>query len=365
MGTYSLKKYLQIKAEREERKAERERIRREKAKEKEKEKKRLQREREKIKKQKAKEKEKEKRLREKKKKQEATHKAYMKRKYAARKLKRAKIRNEKENEEKYEKYRELRKKINKKYYASKVAAKAEQRIKSGDEEGFYSIYITHNRNRVMWVGSAVWKSDAYDIFNTAIEMNRESSMVPQIQTTNSVSINYKEKNQQDAFFEIIIVKKITDSDESSIQIRDDSGKFIENVIVDSNEHVIVNKDKWFVEETFNVYGYHPVRDRKDAMFIYENIILNNLRPDGDPKRIRTLHNKLIIEDFYDFDFVIAKDANDCQRLYHALMKKASIDKCKQIVFTGEIPYNLTTATYDKIEEKTGWPRSLCVKYSAY
>lgn len=276
-------------------------------------------------------------------------------------LKAEKLKAEKERK-RLEHKRKMKKKQNDRYRGKLRKEEEERRKKLGDEKAFYSIYIVQNRKRVKWVASAWWRTDAYTKFNAAIEENRKSVQFP-VETLTKHGNDSRENHKESVKYEIIIVKKVKEDEETIRQFRDDNGKFVDNVIVDKDFHVIVAKEEWLVEESFNVYGYHPIKDRKTFGFIYDEILTANLRPDGDPKRVRTMMNKLIIETFDDFDLVITKNANECQRLYNALMKKVESSKQKQIVFTGEIPQPMVSAMFDKIEEKTGWNRKLIQKNS--
>lgn len=285
---------------------------------------------------------------------------------AARKAEKERLKEEKrksELEEKRKKRKQKLKKAQNERYRDKLRKEeADRRKKLGDEKAFFSIYIVQNRKRIKWVGSSWWKSDAYAKFNSAIEQNRQQVEFPVTVHTKHGNDNRK-THKEKVKFEIIIIKKVKEDEETIRQFRNDDGKFVDNVISDSDSHVIVAKEEWLVEETFNVYGYHPIKDRKTFGFIYNELLVSDIRTDGDPKRVRTMMNKLIIETFDDFDLIITKNADECQRLYAALQKKVQTNKQKQIVFTGEIPQMMVSTMFDKIEEKTGWNRKLIQKNS--
>ena len=57
--------------------------------------------------------------------------------------------------------------------------------------------------------------------------------------------------------------------------RNKSGKFIPNIIIDDENYTIIAKHEWLVEETFNVYGYHPVKDRKTFDFVLNEMVLKD------------------------------------------------------------------------------------------
>lgn len=285
----------------------------------------------------------------------------------ARKAERERIKKEKEEAKKEAKRQEKRRlvklKNKRKYHARKRAQREAAHKKIGDERGFYMVLIVKNGKRVRKIGQRGWRSFAIDLFNQSIEENRREVRYPTILLTkndvkNDSTRNIKVKN------EIILIKRMGDEGDTAAPVsrfRDENGKFVDCEIVDLPNYSIIMKDDWYVEETFHVYGYHPIRDRKTYDFIYNELVMSNLRADGDPKRIRTLFNKLIIETSDDFDFVITKNADECQRLYNTILKDAKASKCKQILFTGEVPYPMLESVYDRIQAKTGWRRILCKK----
>ena len=69
-----------------------------------------------------------------------------------------------------------------------------------------------------------------------------------------------------------------ENEETVARFRNEQGQFVDNVIVDKEQHVIIAKSEWLIEETFNVYGYHPVKDRKTYDFI-----LNDIRKEDEWK----------------------------------------------------------------------------------
>lgn len=284
----------------------------------------------------------------------------------ARRIEKQRLKEEKNKaklEQKRIERRKKKKKAQNERYRSKLREQEQSRRKKlGDEHAFFSIYIVKNKKRVKWVGSSWWKTDAYAKFNSAIEQNQQQVQFP-VEILTKSGNDSRKNHEKKVGYEIIIIKKINETEDNVRQFRNNDGKFVDNVITDRPSHVIVAKNEWLVEETFNVYGYHPIKDRKTFDFIYNELLLSDMRDDGDPKRVRTLMNKLIIEKFDDFDLVITKNADQCQRLYDMLQKKAISTKQKQILFTGEVSQPLVSTMFDKIERKTGWNRKLIQKNS--
>lgn len=66
----------------------------------------------------------------------------------------------------------------------------------------------------------------------------------------------------------------------------------------------------------------------------------------------------------DFDFVICKNAEEAERLYSALQTDEALKKNERVIFFGSVTnLNSVNKVYDRIEEKTGWDRTLIKKTS--
>lgn len=267
---------------------------------------------------------------------------------------RERIRKEKEAEKKRLKKLEHKKKLkskqNKRAYKKRRDVELKRRKELGDEYAYYSVYITKNRKRVRYVGAAWWKTDAYRIYTDAIEKNRANIGFKKTVFTNK-------GKETPVKYEILLVKKTKEGEETVASIRNEMGKFTDNIIVDMQEHVIVDKDEWFVEEKFGVYGFHPYKDKKTYNFILNNIILNNEDVGDEMRRIMVYKNKLIIQYIEDFDFITCYNEEQCILLYDQLEKDVSKLKRKYIVFMGKVAKPLKTSWIDKFEDKTGWNRN--------
>ena len=280
------------------------------------------------------------------------------------KTEKKRIREEKKKEKlrlkKIEHKKKLRHKQNKRAYAKRRDIILKERQKKGDEYAYFTILLCKNRKRIKRIGASWWKTDAYAIYNNAIEENRKNVRFPVKLLTSSID-TIREKNKIPVKYEILLIKKIKNDEETVAQFRNNEGKFVNNIIVDKKEHVIIAKEEWFVEETFNVYGYHPIKDRKTYNFILNEIILKDFSGKFDTRRIITFNNKLIIQYVDDFDFVICKNSQECQRLYNELEKDITKMKNKYILFMGKLSKPLRTWMLNEIEEKTGWDRMACKK----
>lgn len=268
---------------------------------------------------------------------------------------RERLKKEKEKEKKRLKRLERRKKTakknNRKNYLKRRQVELDRRKEMGDEYAYFSVYITKNRKKVRYVGASWWKTDAYKIYSEAIEKNRQKAVFPITVATNRKGGAHE---TIDVKYEILLVKKTKDGEDTVKAFRNEDGKFVDNVIEDWENHVIVDKDDWFVEETFGIYGYHPKKDKKTYTFILENLLLNNEDVGEEMRRVMVYKNKVIIQYLEDFDFITCYDNDQAKKMYDMLEKDITKLKKKYIVFMGE---TTSEKWIDKIEEKTGWNRN--------
>jgi len=267
------------------------------------------------------------------------------------------IKKEKEEEKKrlkkIEHKKKLKKKQNKRAYAKRRKAQLDERAAKGDEFGYYGIYIVKNNKRVRYIGKCCWKTDAYKIFNDAIEGNRSKVMFPQTVYTDRKDGAHEAKEVK---YEIVLVKKTKEDEETTALLKNKDGKFIENVIVDWEDHVIIDKADWFVEEKFGIYGFHPYKQKKTYSFIINELLLKNEDVGDEMRRVMVFKNKVIIQYLEDFDFVTCYDNEQAKTLYDKLQYDINKMNKKFIVFMGETVPESASKWLDKFEEKTGWKR---------
>lgn len=269
----------------------------------------------------------------------------------------------KKEERRKKRIKKLRHQQNQRYYAKKKKAASEKRKKLGDVRKYCMILLTKNKKRVMKMGSAWWRTDAQKIFNEILEKNRNEVKFPvKIRTMSKGKI--RAENRTDTKWELLIVQKNDKDDDNVTQFRNDDGKFVDVQIIDKTEYKIIAREEWFVEEKFNVYGYHPKKDRKDYTFILNELFLKKIDKIHDVLRVNVLVNKVIISHSEDFDFIICKNHEEAERLYDTLQNDKLLSKNKNVIFFGDIVgIEQKKIMYNKMEEKTGWDRSLCKKYT--
>lgn len=271
----------------------------------------------------------------------------------ARKAEKERIKKEKEaaklKEKKEKRKKLLKKRNNHRYYKKKRDKQLEERRKKGDVYSYHLILIMRDYKRKKRVAASWWMTDAYEKYNDAIEKNQAEVQFP-------VKIYERDGNKRGStlaakpVYEIMLLQR-TPEGQTINKFRDEDGKFVDNVIIDNESYTIIDKHEWLVEESFNVFGYHPIRDRKNFDFILNEMILKDVSRDNI-KTICTHSNKVIIQYNDDLDFITCKSVKEAVRLADALEKK--IGKNPYVIFTGK--NSLSTWMLNKLEEKTGWDR---------
>lgn len=244
-----------------------------------------------------------------------------------------------------------------KFYKKKRAAELKRRKEAGDVRGFYMILLMKNNHKIKNIGRAWWLSSAMDIYNNAVKENHETVKFP-VDIFETGEGKQKQMRSQKAKYEIIVVSKIYDDEESNVShFRDENGKFVEYSIKDA-DYKIIARDDWYIEETFNVYGYHPFKDRKNFDFILNEIVLKKGEYD-DIKQIIILNNRLIVYTDSDMDIVTCKTSKEAERLHDVLQK--TCEGMDNLVFMGKLRKRSPRGAWilDEMEKKTGWDRQSC------
>lgn len=279
-----------------------------------------------------------------------------------RRLERERKRKEREAEKKKEK-RERRKKLlkkraNRRAYVKRRKAELKKRERMGDVFGYYRILIMKNNKKLKSVGHAYWRINAMEKYHDLIAKNREEVKFPaHIYETNQKK-QKEAKRSQKVKFEIMVLERISEEENNVSHFRDDNGKFVEYAIKDDKSYKIIAHDEWYVEETFNVYGYNPYKDRKDYSFILNEMILKQGEHD-DIKRIFHFNHRLIIQNDNDIDIITCKTPKEAERLHDALKK--SCEGKQNLFFTGKLRRTRSSWILNEMEKKTGWTRSTCQK----
>ena len=265
----------------------------------------------------------------------------------------AKLKAEKEKlkkeEQKKKRAKKLLKKRNARAYAKRKTAREEYHKTIGDEKGTFSIYLMKDGKRVKFFGCRKFRVAALQLYHELLDNNHSEVKFPQkiVKSGNRI----KEHK-----YELVLVKKIDDIEDSMTLLRNEQGKFIENYLIDAPTHKILDKNEWFVEETFYVYGFDPIKERKNFDYIYNNIILKN---PSIYSRIMVHNNKLIKHYDDDFVMIICKNTDQAIELYDTIEKMIDTKKNPTLFFMGKTSGTTSSWIIDEIEKKTGWPRTKC------
>ena len=210
------------------------------------------------------------------------------------------------------------------------------------KKNIYHIILTSNGKRIKTIYNCQSEQLANKKFKELIEENKSVKFpVKYINIGKLVEANY----------ELYIVKYDNDAPKQT-KLRDENGKVI-NFETDNDGWVVYDRENYYKEESFWVYGFHPVYQRKDYDWIYDDIVRGvdkyNL------KQIFTFQNKLLISSTYDLRMILCKNISDCIRLYNNLERDVENKKIKYVCFSGDAYHSsLKKKWYDKLMKLTGW-----------
>lgn len=211
------------------------------------------------------------------------------------------------------------------------------------KKNIYNVILTSNGKRIKTLCAVSSEKTAYKKFKELIEENKNVSF-----PVRYINIG----KLVDAHYELFIIKKNED-DNKITKLKDENGRITEYQ-TDNDNWIIIDREDYDKEETFWVYGYHPVFQRKNFDWIY-NEMLKKRNNKNDIIQIYVFRNKLLINTTYNMDMVMCKNISDCIRLYNELERKCKENKLKYIYFSGDA-YNSTFKKdwFKKIKDLTGW-----------
>ena len=198
----------------------------------------------------------------------------------------------------------------------------------------------------MFIGKYKTVQDAYEMFNYL--KDEVKPVFPVLVTNSEMMLN--------SIDEYILIEK---SDEPNTFLRNEYGKLVEQKI-NIPGWVILDKFRYYKEETFGIFGYNMRNERKTFTWIYDNLLYDGIDTRLDFKRIILYRNKVIFKDNNGFiDIIICKCESDAVRFYNLLQEKVKKDKSKQILFLGDYgslgPHDeLRNSIENDIQERTGW-----------
>lgn len=150
---------------------------------------------------------------------------------------------------------------------------------------------------------------------------------------------------------LYLVKDIEKDDKNRL-VRDMYGRLYEEKPL-FGKWTVIDDHEYFFEESFYVYGFDPVHNRKDVDFVM-GLMMKNIEIQTMSKSIVVINNKLLIYNENQFDMVLCKCYEDSRRLYNVLLEYALSKNYKRLIFLGEANEHLTNRLYKMIMEETGW-----------
>jgi len=253
------------------------------------------------------------------------------------------IRKEREKARRHKKALEHARKHHRQYMKKWDKKKSEANRKYhesiNDTKGVYSIILAkdnHEIKKLMKVGQ-MWRSTAFDRFDKLVKENRDT--LCSVKTT---------RDSDKVKYELLLLKKIDPNEDDGIrQFRDENDRLVDT-FTDRIDFAIMKKEKWFLSETFVVYGYDPYNDKKSAEWVVENILLGK----DNIKRIIPYKKNIIVMNDDDFDIIRIKSLDLRDELFYILK-----ERCKEhpnLLFISTISEAFQKELKAKIIEKTGW-----------
>ncbi len=227
----------------------------------------------------------------------------------------------------------------KKYY-TKVRIKNTKAL----PEVKYKIISCRNGIQNKFIGGYRTSEEAYEVFNN-LKLKDNKVVFPSLSTGNPPKKN--------AIDEYILIKK---TNKVNYGLRNEYGKIVEQKTNVEGWNVI-DKFRYKKEETFWVWGLDNHKERKDFMWIYENIILSGLELTMNYNRVYVYKNKVLVKnDSGDIDMIICKNDNDAVAFYNKVEETAKNDKIRQVLLIGDYGNTLKRRRIveKEIRELTGW-----------
>lgn len=127
----------------------------------------------------------------------------------------------------------------------------------------YQIVIVRNNEVITCISSHKTYDKVMEKVDRMIKENQENIHYP------IRHFNYEKV--VDIRYHLAVLKRRDDNDDDSTYIKNDYGQYVTHV-TDNDGWVIIRKEPYDFEEEFWVYGYNPYEERKNFMFIYENLV---------------------------------------------------------------------------------------------
>lgn len=211
----------------------------------------------------------------------------------------------------------------------------------------YKIIIASNGKQISTLFTTSSETEVNDTFSKLVNKNREDIKFP-------CRFIHNKNKMEKAYYEIIIIKSKQKGDINKTNLRNENGKFV-NYSSDDENWIIYDRDYYEAEETFWVYGFDSVSDRKNYQWIYSNYIALNCSK-YQVKNVFAFNNKLLISSNCQYKMILCKNHSDCVRLYNSLEYDGIRDKLKFIAWGNDMTNSIFKSTiYKDIAAFTNWP----------
>jgi hypothetical protein len=213
----------------------------------------------------------------------------------------------------------------------------------------FVITITKNKRAFKYIFSCKTEEEAYFKFNELIRENKKINLPVRIVR------NVENKSRTvPTDTEILLLKRNKEDEDNETLIRDEMGILRKNTVSNTTEWLILDKSVWNEEERYYIYGIGEKHQRKDVVWIYENILV----ADKVDKQLLLFKNKIIISTFgekQEIELIVCKTKSEAVRLYNFLHSLCMKDRIRYILFYGNINKSVTKHKWiGLIKEKTGW-----------
>lgn len=212
----------------------------------------------------------------------------------------------------------------------------------------YQIILISNNKQIEYMGAYANIDSATQAFYNLQLENKSNIKFP----VKFINIGRK---IQDAKYEIAIIKYKDKFDSDTTLIRNNFGAYTEYA-TNNDKWIVCDKASYDKEETFWVYGYHPLVQRKTFSFIFDNYIAPFAIKKDAFLNVYVFKNKLLIERYNHLDLITCKNKSDSIRLYNLIKETCDDLKLKYIIFSGDANATkyMRQITIDKIKDLTNW-----------
>jgi nucleoside diphosphate kinase len=211
----------------------------------------------------------------------------------------------------------------------------------------YQIIIAKDNKQVEYVGCYHTLNKATTAF-AKLQKECENVVFPIMHTNMGRSI-------KETKYELVIIKRKEVDESKTTLLRNNYGEFVEHETT-YDEWVVFDKAPYYVEETFWVYGYHPLVQRKTFQFIFDTIVKPNATTKDSFLNVFVYLNKIVMETTNKTELITCKNKSDAIRFYNKLEEMSQKHKLKYIIFSGN--WSLTNArrkeAVEKIQKLTNW-----------